>query len=389
MNEHITRLEVKNFKKFDHLVVENIGQINLITGDNNVGKTSLLESILIVNDDIDLSLKYLHQTLCLKEIHIHPHGVNSKNPIFPSANYFEYLKTDKKKPIEFIFDNSSISFEDCTIDDLTPKDFEKQKVDNYNIGRPNKWVKIYKNGDFKELQWMYYDDFKRNLKYGYTPYIVPLLGYHVDINDMYDETIGEEKPNNKRDSSNNDSNNTVTKFKELDFEEKKKFIVSLSLFVPDIEDTSIRNYFGREILSLKIKSKEIYHPITTWGEGFNEFVRYLLEIIKNKNRFLLIDEFATGVHWTKMKVFWLQIMRTSEINNVQLFCTTHSQDCINAFIEAGEELSGMKDRMRLIQLQESKSDKSTRNVYASTYNFEQIKSGLESDINLRGGRLYA
>src|SRR5690606_28491223 len=108
----------------------------------------------------------------------------------------------------------------------------------------------------------------------------------------------------------------------------------------------------QDILSLKTKKNNSYHPITFWGEGFNTFVRYLLEIIKNKNKFLLIDEIGAGVHWTKMKDFWLQIMKTSEMNNVQLFCTTHSQDCINAFVEAGEELSELKSELRLMEIEE-------------------------------------
>jgi AAA15 family ATPase/GTPase len=39
-------LEIYNFKKFEHLSVKNMGQVNLVTGDNNVGKTTFLESLL-------------------------------------------------------------------------------------------------------------------------------------------------------------------------------------------------------------------------------------------------------------------------------------------------------------------------------------------------------
>src|SRR5438477_6534472 len=44
---HLSSFEVKGFKKFTELKVENIGQFNLIVGDNNVGKTTLLEALLI------------------------------------------------------------------------------------------------------------------------------------------------------------------------------------------------------------------------------------------------------------------------------------------------------------------------------------------------------
>src|SRR5262245_60205982 len=36
-------LEIQNFRTFQHLRIEKLGRVNLITGKNNVGKTSLLE----------------------------------------------------------------------------------------------------------------------------------------------------------------------------------------------------------------------------------------------------------------------------------------------------------------------------------------------------------
>jgi AAA15 family ATPase/GTPase len=45
-SNHLKSFEVSGFKKFTDLKVENIGQFNLIIGDNNVGKTTLLESLL-------------------------------------------------------------------------------------------------------------------------------------------------------------------------------------------------------------------------------------------------------------------------------------------------------------------------------------------------------
>ena len=42
-NQHLTYFKVENFKKFNSLEVKDIGQFNLIVGDNNVGKTVFLE----------------------------------------------------------------------------------------------------------------------------------------------------------------------------------------------------------------------------------------------------------------------------------------------------------------------------------------------------------
>jgi hypothetical protein len=52
MNEkHLTYFKVENFKRFESFEMDNIGQFNLILGDNNVGKTSVLEALLFDDSD--------------------------------------------------------------------------------------------------------------------------------------------------------------------------------------------------------------------------------------------------------------------------------------------------------------------------------------------------
>ena len=40
-------LEIQNFRAFEHLRIERLGRVNLITGKNNVGKSSLLEAVYL------------------------------------------------------------------------------------------------------------------------------------------------------------------------------------------------------------------------------------------------------------------------------------------------------------------------------------------------------
>ena len=60
-NQHLTYFKVENFKKFDSLEVKDIGQFNLIVGDNNVGKTCLLEALSLYDEkeNNSISLKNL------------------------------------------------------------------------------------------------------------------------------------------------------------------------------------------------------------------------------------------------------------------------------------------------------------------------------------------
>ena len=43
-------MEIKNFRCFEHLVIEKLGRVNLIVGKNSVGKTCVLEAIHLYAD---------------------------------------------------------------------------------------------------------------------------------------------------------------------------------------------------------------------------------------------------------------------------------------------------------------------------------------------------
>ena len=59
----------------------------------------------------------------------------------------------------------------------------------------------------------------------------------------------------------------------------------------------------------------------------------ILSLVTAKDGVLLIDEFENGLHWSTQSKAWQLIFTLSAQWNVQVFCTTHSKDCINGFEE--------------------------------------------------------
>ena len=45
----IEEIEIVEYKGFKNLKLENLSQINIISGENNIGKTALLEALFIYN----------------------------------------------------------------------------------------------------------------------------------------------------------------------------------------------------------------------------------------------------------------------------------------------------------------------------------------------------
>ena len=94
----------------------------------------------------------------------------------------------------------------------------------------------------------------------------------------------------------------------------------------------------------------------------------------------MIDEIEIGIHHSKQKEFWISIMKVCKELDIQLFATTHSKECTEAFVQASNLLNYNND-IRLIKLEESSNKEK---IYASTFTYNQINAGLDSNVELRG-----
>ena len=67
-----------------------------------------------------------------------------------------------------------------------------------------------------------------------------------------------------------------------------------------------------------------------------------LSLVGAKKGLLLYDEIDTGLHYSVMSDMWKLVVRTAIQNNVQVFATTHSLDCLKGlaqFCERNSELA--------------------------------------------------
>ena len=72
------------------------------------------------------------------------------------------------------------------------------------------------------------------------------------------------------------------------------------------------------------------------GEGMNRMFGIALALVNAKDGMLLIDEVDTGLHYSVLPDLWKLIFEVAHRLNVQVFATSHSWDCIQAFQQAAE-----------------------------------------------------
>jgi len=369
-SEHITFFEIKNFKKFNHITLDNLGQFNLIVGDNNVGKTSILEALLFSNDKTEL-LKNYHKTLCFRKLHIHPKPIMGSEDgqvlsiELPDESYLSYLLKDENEPLLIRYKNDKgredikLKLEPISIHEKTTADDELMTTQIPPNFSPEHWVRFYINDEKKEVDWVYRDDFVVHKKH--IPFIPAHTGYGSDLMEYYYANVHNSKASRKNLSSN------------------------LKLIIPNIEEVLPHKINGRDMLAVSLKNQDKNVPITRYGDGTIRMVRILLEITNSKHKRLMIDEISDGIHHSRLVEFWKTIIKSCRRNNVQLFATTHSLECLKAYIEAVNTngLKKNKDESRCIKLVDM-NGQTEENIKAYTYPYHEFETLIETETEIRG-----
>jgi AAA15 family ATPase/GTPase len=74
-----------------------------------------------------------------------------------------------------------------------------------------------------------------------------------------------------------------------------------------------------------------YLALTELGDGVRHIVSMVISFYASENGQLFIDEVDNGIHFTLLAKIWDIIFTLSAELNVQVFATTHSKECIEAF----------------------------------------------------------
>lgn len=90
------------------------------------------------------------------------------------------------------------------------------------------------------------------------------------------------------------------------------------------------------------------------GEGMSRIFGIALALVNAKDGMLLIDEVDTGLHYSVLPDLWKLIFEVAHRLNVQVFATTHSKDCLEAFQQAAEDTT--EEEGMLIRLEHRDGD---------------------------------
>jgi ABC-type multidrug transport system ATPase subunit len=125
---------------------------------------------------------------------------------------------------------------------------------------------------------------------------------------------------------------------------KSEVIKLLQSLDPDIEDleilTSSSGVTSREIPVLYITHRKLGKtPLSNFGDGIRRLLFIALNLIKVQGGILLIDEIETAIHTDALQNAFLWLVRWCQEMNIQLFATTHSLEAVDSLLSATKSIS--------------------------------------------------
>jgi hypothetical protein len=342
---HLTSFTVENFKRFEHFEMNNIGQFNLIVGDNNVGKTSVLEALLIDEDPEVFRQRLLTVLFKFRQF---TDITDSYLSYFVCRNKPDWETNGKKISFDLLSSGQTINiiidFKDKRQSDTTTGQARIFLFQISNEGK-NLWAT---NGGGDPDRFL-------------TPYIPLFLAYEHRLTKLYSDYV---QMNTKIDD---------------------ELIDHLKSIIPTIKSIIINPFAtsnkDNPVLFINRIDTETALPLGFFGDGAIKLFRILIEIAANKGKRLMIDEIDAGVHIQHFYGFWKTIIQFAAKLEVQLFMTTHNWECLQVFKEVLEEteMQEHQEKARCFTLDELPDGF----VSSYAYTFEKFEYAIENGIDLR------
>lgn len=379
-------LEISNFRAFRQLRIERFGQVNLIVGKNNVGKSCLLEAIRLYMES--------GSARCLLQI------MEDRDELFGLRTYRGYRRSSEDagseaymlSSIKNLFHGRKNDYDEQQPITIGPIDqpavavtvrtsWFAQVVDEDGVQR----LKRVQRGSGQQAL---FDELEGELDAavpGITVQIGSTIEQSLPLQRLFDRPmyrpVFPPKPRlvfvpangiEMAQISQMWDNITLTRL-------EQDVLRSIQIISPRVEGLNIIGDPERtreRIAIVKVSDFEDPVPLRSMGEGMNRLFGIALALVTAQNGVLLVDEIESGLHYSVQLEMWKLVFAVAHRLNVQIFATTHSWDCIAAFQQAAAESTG-EDGM-LIRLQRRGDD-----IVVTLFDEEKLAVATQEQIEVR------
>jgi len=339
----ITELTIKNLRCFKDLSLENITPITLISGENNVGKTTLLEGIFLFFGyrlpDLFFKINNIRRIAPMVQVPL-PQGyfIGMEasflwETLFPDMDMTLNLDISVKDAANV---TSSVRFE---------KDTQVSLVQFSGNRNPNNMLQPIPGSYVLNMS------FERDKNTEKGRFIITQNGLVLNFDAQSQflpqscAYIGPNAPFLQHP--------TPEWLGKAEIDDTKTQIVD-ALRILDNEIMDIFVVTKNGIIDIYAKwSTGKPRLVKTLGDGINKLLDYLLVMAANPGSIILLDEIETGFHYSFYPKLWELIAIFSKKTQCQVFATTHSHECIKSVLQGTSE-NGHRERFSYIRLGRNK-----------------------------------
>lgn len=362
----IKNIEIKQFRGLPGLSLDNFGSINLLLGNNNCGKTTVLEALFLMigisNPQLSLSINSFRDLPFADEDDFRYifHNLDYSNTPEIKADFSEkeHKRTLKIKPLykETTSSNDTTKVKHEDINSITLNTTESAirvsgLINEFTIKERHSQTKKYTTSVFLQAGGLLVEQPK---------------DYREKINGVFLR------------SGINESNSITRLEKIIKSKQQDKIINILNRIDTRIKDVTVfsngRIFFDLEAINCLV-------PSNIMGDGIRRFLSLITTIFQTSGGIVLIDEIENGLHYSAHKKLWKSIIVACQEFNVQLFVTTHNIETLKYLKEVAksDDNKMFQNEIKLFSIRflESGAFKSYR------YDFPEFEHAIEQETEIR------
>lgn len=335
MEPKIGTLEIRRFRALRHLKIEGLGRVNLVTGRNNTGKSSVLEALRILA--ADASPYVINDILRFREENVADESAHSAETIglFPWSNLFHGFPPFSEE-LDPIVIASSGGRCPLRISVATGWFSEEREQDGSWKLVPQRQLLfgeqeavpalVIEAGGPRRILTL---ASLRRSAYGRRA-LRPEIMAEPRLPCVFASPYGGER--------------TATLgplWDKIALSDREEDVVD-ALRIIDSEISAVSMVGGegpRQTRTAIVRAAGIPRPVPlrSFGDGLNRLFGLILSLVNAKDGLLLIDEFENGMHYAVQADAWRAVFRLASRLDIQVVATSHSWDAIEAFQKAASE----------------------------------------------------
>jgi predicted ATPase len=156
---------------------------------------------------------------------------------------------------------------------------------------------------------------------------------------------------------------------------KEQLVNNLCLLCEEIDDIFTVSQSNMLNIFARLRNGQSL-PIRAMGDGINKLLHYLSVMIANPGGIFLFDEIETGFHYSFYPKLWELVAAVAKEADSQVIATTHSYECISASVEGTSKV----DPALLTYVRLGKED---TGIVPYSFSNDDIAYALEREMEVR------